>query len=739
MGDAPVRARRSLAAASARYAPVGGVVLVFAAVSAWLAFGFAGRIRDWAVMTDEMLYEKLAASIATTHSPLPEVHHELVGVVNQLYPLLLAPFFGSMSVPDAFHAAHLLNVPLMVSAAVPTYLLARELVDRREALAVALLSVLVPWMVLVGFLMTEVVAYPAFLWAMLALQRAVRGGSSRRDLIALAGIALAVLARIQFLILALVLPLAILAHELGYALATSRRGERRRALRNAAALALGRHRLLALLYGAAAVSAVLAAVFASLSRVLGVYAITTTQGSLLPRWVWQSTAAHLDSVAIGCGLLPFVIGGGWMLAVLARPRSRRAHAFATLSLLAIVILAVETASFDIRFGGKEIVRDRYLFYIVPLLLAATAAVVRERRTSWLGPGAMTVFFAATVHWLELPRTAGVWLDTPTRVLNGLVIDQAGSLGVHAFVTVAGVLLGVCVVAALRLLPRRVFAPLLLAGLLLFSLFITRSLVDRALAGNSSSGRPLAKPAGTVLDWVDSVLPPGSKAAIVPFPTSSEIAATAVAWWDVEFWNRSVVQAYTTDRGYFHYTPFPSRRLALDWTTGVAPATVDAPPFVVRAGGDSRFALVGARHASNLGLEVLSVERPYRAAWMSRGLQVDGWTTPGRLATIRVFAPAGTGAQQVQITFTFGAPPDAPASYSLAAQGVVRDRRLAPRATANERVELCVPRDSYADIAFKGTSRARIPAPPLTFAHTPRRPVGVSLLGVDMQSRGPCRA
>ena len=58
----------------------------------WLALGsalaaFTSKVADWFVMTDELLYERLALSIARTHSPLPRVHTEAVSNINQLYPL----------------------------------------------------------------------------------------------------------------------------------------------------------------------------------------------------------------------------------------------------------------------------------------------------------------------------------------------------------------------------------------------------------------------------------------------------------------------------------------------------------------------------------------------------------------------------------------------------------------------------------------------------------------------------
>ena len=188
---------------------------------ALLAVWYSARIRDWSVMTDELQYAKLALAVWESGSPLPSLHGTSVAVANQLYPLLLTPVYGPLASPDAFRVAHVVNAVVMASAAVPAYLLARELLDRAWAFAVAVLAVVLPWMVLVGFLMSEVVGYPAFLWAVLAFQRAVVAPSDRRDALAAAALVVAILARTQFTALALVLPLAIVIDELA---AHGRRG-----------------------------------------------------------------------------------------------------------------------------------------------------------------------------------------------------------------------------------------------------------------------------------------------------------------------------------------------------------------------------------------------------------------------------------------------------------------------------------------------------------------------------------
>jgi hypothetical protein len=722
------------ARSSPRLLAAGGVGLAWGAASCWLGFALTARIRDWGVMTDELLYVRLATSAATRQSPLPVVRGASIGVINQLYPLLLAPLYGTLSAPSAFHVAHVLNAVLMASAVIPAYLLSRQVVGRRAALVVAALSVVTPWMVLAGFLMTEVVAYPAFLWAMLGIVRAVRTGGTSADLLALAGITLAILARVQFLLLGIVFVLAIFAHEAGFALAGARRASRRAALRRGLAAAASRHRVLGTLSALVLVAALLVAAFGSLSGVLGVYAPAARRGSLLPHGFWQAAAAHLDSVAVGCGLLPLVLGGGWMLTSLAVPRSRAAHAFATTALLALVALVLQTASFDLRFGGPDAVRDRYVFYVVPLLLAGTAALLVEARRPWLAPAAVTVLFASTVHWLAFPRVQGVWVDAPTRVLNDLLARQAGELSTQSFVAAAGALLGIAAIAGLRLLPPRAFGACVLALLVVFSIFASQRVIDHTIGSKSVSGRGMSDPPGIVLDWVDRVLPHGATAAILPYPTSPDFGRSAVLWWDVEFWNRSVAQAFVADDGDFDYTPFPSKTLAPDPLTGEIPGTEEAPPYLVAAKNESRFQLVFSHWiGTNFGLDILAVPRPYRVQWLTRGLQPDGWTRPNVRATIRVFAPSrATQLMHVSVTV---APPGHRAEYALEVGSRTIAARLPADAQRTETLDVCVPGDSFVDLGLTSRTSAGVPGIARSFAAPPPRRAGVLVTRVATQPAG----
>ena len=182
---------------------------IVAGSAALLAVG-AMRVKEWTVMTDELLYAKLAEHIADTGSPLPVLHDQHVGFLGVVYPIVLAPFYGSLDPVAAFDAGHAVNVVLFASTAIPVFLLARRIVPRECALVVALLSIAIPWAVNTATLMSESAAYPAFAWAVLACHGALAEPSPRRDAVAIAALALAFFTRPQFLVLAALLPLGAL-------------------------------------------------------------------------------------------------------------------------------------------------------------------------------------------------------------------------------------------------------------------------------------------------------------------------------------------------------------------------------------------------------------------------------------------------------------------------------------------------------------------------------------------------
>jgi hypothetical protein len=684
----------------ARWIALGAIV---AGSAALLTVGTL-RVKEWTVMTDELLYTKLAQHIADTGSPLPTLHGEHVGFLGVVYSILLAPFYAALDPVAAFDAAHVLNAVLFASAAIPVYLLARRVVPSRYALVVAGLSVAIPWAVNTATAMSESAAYPVFAWAVLACHGALAEPSPRRDALAIGALALAFFTRPQFLVLAAVLPLAAIVLD------------GRQVLR--------RHRVLA---GACVVALLVVIPLAALGeshRLLGDYGVTATQGSLLPRGVWKGAALHLDIVAIGLGVIPFLLGTAWTYSNL-RGGPGPARAFATYAAIALPLLALETASYDLRFGGEGVIRGRYIFYVAPILLVAAAAALAGRFPVWGVVGA-TAFFAITVAFANLHRYPGIYLDSSESVLNGVIRDLSPGLPPGIFVAVCGVLIGAICLAFARL-PRS--AVMLGVAVLVFAFSASttgyafvRLLTSHTAAGFPVTGQPRLR------NWVDRTVD-GRTVALFPYSVSRDWFPSAVDWWDAEFWNNTIVPTYVGPNGRFTYTPFPFRVLRFG-RHGETTGTKHAPKYVLTALVDPRFGLAGTRVAANVGLGLVKVKRPWRAAWVSRGLEPDGWIKPGRPTFIRVFAVPDDPSENVKVAVTLDSPPEAtgPVRYRIG----TTSGSLAPTLRTVAETKVCVPAGGHADVPVRSARAGRIGEPPFGPEPSRRmRTVGLIVSGVSV--------
>jgi hypothetical protein len=698
--------------------PLAGLTAAAAALLAALA----GRVGDWAVMTDELLYERLALSIADSGSPLPVLHGERVDAYAQLYPILLAPVFALFEHPEAVAVAHAWNGVLFASAAVPAYLLAREVgLPRWMRYASAVFAVVVPWAVIAGFLMTESAAYPAFLWAIVAIQRAVAAPSDRRGLLAVAAIGVAALARPQLGVLGVVLVAAALFHDLRF-------GRGRASLRC--------HRVPLAAAGLVALAAV---VFRG--SLLGTYAPTVEEGNLVSFDALRSAAVHLDVVAVALGIVPLLLGLGWALEAAVRGPDGPRHAFASVTAGTAVVLTLVVGSFVTRFGIGVEVKDRYLFYLAPLLFVASATALDDPRPRLIGLLATCAFFVLTVGWWAFAPVFGVNLDSPASAVYEALTRRALDLGIETstLVALAAALVAVVLFVALRRAPRGPLAAVVLGATIALAFGQTAYTFDRLYASSGPSARPLAAVPNDELAWIDRSVADGD-VAMLAYSVGQDWWPSAVAWWDVEFWNTRVKRAYLLD-GRFTYTPesFPREQLRVDPTTGAIEGG-DPPEYVARTTLDARFAPAGDRAGSYADYEVVRVERPFRAAWLAIGLEPDGWTRPGRPASIRVYPPGGRvypPGGRTRLSLTLSAPDvEIPRGYQVGA-GV--SGALSSTESAEVSISVCVPQTGFTDvpIVVDGTTFVReIPTRPPYAADF--RPVGLRVSRVSAEATGsPC--
>jgi hypothetical protein len=646
-------------------------------------------------MADELQTAKLATSIADELSLVPRLHGAYYGALSQLYPLLLAPFFGALSAPAAVHAAHGLNAFLLASAAWPAYLLARRVTGSRVAATLAsALAAFTPWLVLSSTLLTENAAYPAFVWAVFLAYRSLAAPSRAADALALVGLALAFFARTQLFVIALALPLALVVHELGYAAALGRR------LPDAARTAASRHAVLLGGYAAGAVALGALAAAGHAGAIVGNYA-ATFEGSLLPPGIWRSAGAHLADVIVAGGVAPFLLSAAWTTGCLARPSSREGHAFAALLAVLVPLLTLEIASFDLRFTPGGFVQDRYLCYLAPLFGVGAAAALAEpgrrllRAVLVLAAGGAAAALAGAADFSG--RTVIYWAS-PASAFHPALASAARSLGLApgAFVRWLGVAIAVALACALLRVPVR---PLLVAAgaaLAGFGAYQAQYVFDRFAV-------PATTRAGTIpaarRDWIDAVAP--GSVALLPSPYLGP-----EFWWDAEFWNKRVGYALRVGRGPT-FTPFPATQLDLDWASGSVSG--DEPTdLVVRAESETRLRLAEATTVfSAPPLTLVRVERPYRAEWATRGAELDGWTRPGRSVVLRFYALGRSGPRSVTVVLGAAAEAEAPLRFSLRSRGAAAKGAVFPGRTRRVRLGVRIGRGS-GDVLLSVQGSARLP-------------------------------
>jgi hypothetical protein len=651
-----------------RFVPPLALWLMFGGALAWIT----SHVADWFVMTDELLYERLALSIDRLHSPLPHMHGVAIANLNQLYPLVLAPVFATGTVADGVHRAHVLNAFMMTSAAIPAYLLALRVT--RSVLASALagaLTVTVPWLVLTSFLLTSTIAYPTFVWALLAFHVAIVSPSSRHDALAAIALVVAVTARTQFIVLAFVLAVML--------------AQRWR-----------EHRVLVGVYAAGVLLALVA--LAAGHSPLGTYS-STTSGNPLPVAIVPSFFSHLSAVAVGLGIVPFILGGAWML---------RRDTFAVLALLTTVALTLEVASFNVRFGGG-LVLDRYIFYLAPVFaIAFAAALTSWERTRWqlaVPVGVLVIGFAAA----PLPVYDKLNVDTPVSIIDGYLRRELGGLtGARIFLVVLSFVAAAAVVEAGLLLGRRAVMPLAVLALLLTTAE-TGYAVERLFRINGTAGRPLTVDPSQQLAWVDRIVGRDGHVTMVPYPiVPGDYWSSAAYWWDMEFWNVSAERTAGVPAE-FEWTPSTFPKLALTFDR-LGRANVSPPGDVLQAISDARFHLAGSVEMNNRNVFLVHPELPWRADWTTTGLYDDGWTKPGVVARIRVYAYPGQD-RRVLRAVTVSA--YAPAGVDYRPFNVGPSRGVAGANEVSVDATVCVPPDASAELPVRVNGSSEIYGDPTT--------------------------
>jgi hypothetical protein len=450
-------------------------------------------------------------------------------------------------------------------------------------------------------------------------------------------------------------------------------------------------------YAVLVVAALVLLAAGKLSSALGTYSVTA-EGDLLPKGMGRSLLEHLAPIGLGLGILPFILGIGWLLSALVGARTREQQAFASIATVTIATLLVEVTSYDLRFGQGRL-HDRYLFYVVPLILIAFGAGLQDWRWSRWTLFASTGLLALAFSVVPVVRYQKFNVDSPVAVLNDALLDLTGS--VHGaqlllgFVTIAAAVLFLIASAFVR---RRHLAVLVLATAVLAIPVQTGLAFNRLLSVDGTSGRPITLDQGVVFDWIDRKLGPSAKVTMIPYPfLFGNYWENVAYWWNVEFWNASVQRAALYEDA-FTGTPetFPPVELSFDRATGRASASPS--DYSVQAVAETRFRLAGEVLGEDRGIVLIKTQKPWRAEWLAFDLYRDGWTEPRVVGTIRVFAaPDQSGPMMRFVTVSVRGPRDvAPRAFHVTSNAVDWLGVADELGTSNQ-IAVCVPPRGFADV------------------------------------------
>lgn len=625
-----------------------------------LAFGltaiWARSVHTFAVMPDELGYVKQALEIAQTGLPVGS-HSFWFNSWAQLLPVLSAPVFGGLGMVDAYYTAHTLYAFLLTSTAIPVYLLAQQLgLGRLGGYLAAALSVAIPWLVYAGLIMTEVVAYPVFAWALLAIVRALQTPRARRDLIAIVAVGLAFFARTQFVVLAPVFLLSTIVHDLPLGLAQSDHPVLGRGLTDALRWMVNRHRVLFAIAAAVVVALAALAATGDSEAVFGSY-ITPLHGSLLPHGSISAGLLQLDAIALAVGVLPVTASAAWALTSLIRPRDPARRSFAALLVVLIPVLVLMVGSFaEKTLDGNT--TDRYLFYLIPVLFVGTAAWVVDRGSSWKA----VIPLGMAVAWLVVVKTlhyeTAISIINPSYAVHRVFIGQGyrldtalgiGQVDPRVLLAIAASGFTLLALVARRWLPHPWSLLVVMVPLLAYGVATTMYAMDKVRA--ELDGVPASHP--RELTWIDRTVPSGARVGLVlaalPGASPQDPTDTEWNWWQMSFWNKTVNRVFVlpgADTFAQGFVGTISPNLSRGTLMGVSGVN-----YLLKMKNDTRFGLRAPVIAapSQYDVDIYRISPTTRLLWATSGVDEYGSVVPRKRQFVRIYNNDGSGATTERVT------------------------------------------------------------------------------------------
>jgi hypothetical protein len=642
---------------SASVGVLGAVAVVFAVVLAY--FG----LRNFLWQPDELLFVQLGRYVGAHFPSALWASGVYERGPQRLTVWILAGLQWLFDAPTALQIGRVLQAAFFVTVAVPTYALARGVgLTRAEAAVPAALAMLVPWAVVGTTFLTESLAYPLAACTMLAAWRTTVAPSPRRDLVAIAALVLAVLAKTSLAALAPILVIAPLAQALRFApddvrprwrSFPSRLWSEHAVLVVASALVVVAFVARIVIHRGTGVSSSLFGVYGSPSGVNG--HILLHQSQIL-----------LARLVVGTGIVPACLALAWLARTLIRPASPGDHALAVIALATTAILVLVTALIwgDDRAGVDE----RYVMYLaVPLFVMAARAVVgwTVGTLAVAASAVAVILLVAQTSW-QVDVASGVRsLTYPAEAFFGRVI--VGRLRLHEPDRLLGhepllaALLAGVVAVALVALGRRLSG----AGrgaLVGTATAIIVVAVQLALTGytlsdwDSAQGTP---PGWSKRAWVDGADHGSEPVAVLGLGYANGPDYASI-WDEVRFYNTDVDPVVKARDGSAPAPPTaPKTYVSVRPADGLVVSTGMLPRLAV-TGHDLRtlgLSLQHVRDAGYLDAQLVRLPRPLRADWLfTRGVYPDGFLEPTGPATLRGFTAGVRAGQRACLRLSLTGPP-----------------------------------------------------------------------------------
>lgn len=446
---------------------------------------------------DEYIYAALGRSIGHGHLAIRGHTTFFPGIVE---PVLAAPLWRLFDTTTAYHLVQVENAVVASLAAIPVYLLARQLGMRSAwALCAAVYAVALPSLVLVAYTMSDTIAYTLALSAAAAAVAALHEPTRRRQLLFLLFATLVSLTRVEYFAVVPAYAAAALALD-------GRRAVRRHAFAFAAlAPAAG-----ALLLGA-----------------FGYYNQGLHETRINLRYAkWFGIQPFLLALEAGAAIVPGAVAG------IAGARGRRAVGFACfVGTFAVLLVAEATAHAADSLQFKE----RYLFVLLALLPIAFSLYAREPRRRRLVVVGVAVAIVVAAARLPLSGydAATYKSDSQFLLAVGDLENWLGVANTSLMVAVIGTI-GAALAVATAFRGRLWTVPAF-AFVVAVALTVQASRVDVRSTNAIRAGYPGS------LTWIDDAAHAPVTAVATPLSPASDLLSEI-------WWNQSVQREAVLDDG-----------------------------------------------------------------------------------------------------------------------------------------------------------------------------------------------